>query len=37
MINKPLHMAIGLLFLLIGVPVYLFFRKRNKTAIKESQ
>lgn len=31
MINKPLHMGIGLLFLLIGVPVYLFFRKMNRS------
>ncbi len=29
MINKPLHMAIGVGFLLLGVPVYLFFRKKN--------
>ncbi|MBG0858247.1 MAG: amino acid permease [Bacteroidales bacterium] len=28
-INKPLHMGIGLIFLLMGVPVYLFFKKRN--------
>jgi APA family basic amino acid/polyamine antiporter len=31
MINKPLHMAIGLIFLLIGVPVYLAFRKMNRS------
>ena len=30
MINKPLHMAIGLIFLLLGVPVYLYFKKRHK-------
>lgn len=30
MINKPLHMAIGAGFLALGVPVYLFFRKKNK-------
>ncbi|HKK43621.1 MAG TPA: amino acid permease, partial [Bacteroidales bacterium] len=28
-VNKPLHMGIGLIFLALGVPVYLFFRKRN--------
>jgi len=28
-INKPLHMAIGLIFLALGIPVYIFFRKRN--------
>jgi APA family basic amino acid/polyamine antiporter len=28
-IHKPLHMAIGIIFLLIGVPVYIFFRKKN--------
>ena len=26
-INRPLHMGIGFIFLLIGVPVFLFFRK----------
>jgi APA family basic amino acid/polyamine antiporter len=26
-INRPLHMGIGLIFLVIGVPVFLFFRK----------
>jgi len=31
MINKPLHMGIGLIFLLIGVPVYLVFRKMNRS------
>jgi len=30
-INKPLHMGIGLIFLLIGVPVYLIFRKMNRS------
>ena len=30
-INKPLHMIIGLIFLLLGVPVYLIFRKRNRS------
>jgi APA family basic amino acid/polyamine antiporter len=32
MINKPLHMAIGFGFLILGVPFYLFFRKRNAEA-----
>ncbi len=30
-INKPLHMVTGLIFLLLGVPVYLIFRKRNRS------
>jgi len=30
LINKPLHMLIGLGFLLIGVPVYFIFRRRNR-------
>jgi hypothetical protein len=30
MINKPLHMGIGLVFLLIGVPFYLVFKKKNR-------
>jgi APA family basic amino acid/polyamine antiporter len=29
MINKPLHMAIGGGFLLLGIPVYLFFKRKN--------
>jgi hypothetical protein len=29
MINKPLHMAIGFGFLLLGIPVFLFFKKKN--------
>ncbi len=29
MINKPLHMIIGFGFLLLGVPVYLYFRKKT--------
>jgi APA family basic amino acid/polyamine antiporter len=29
MINKPLHMAIGFGFLLLGIPLYLYFRKKN--------
>jgi basic amino acid/polyamine antiporter, APA family len=28
-IRKPLHMGIGILFLLLGVPVFIFFRKKN--------
>lgn len=34
MINKPLHMGIGIGFLLIGVPVYYFFRKKNSQKVK---
>jgi APA family basic amino acid/polyamine antiporter len=29
MINKPLHMAIGLGFLLLGVPIFLYFKNRS--------
>lgn len=29
-INKPLHMGIGMAFLLLGVPFYLFFKRKNK-------
>ncbi|HBC78205.1 MAG TPA: amino acid permease [Bacteroidales bacterium] len=29
MINKPLHMIIGFGFLLLGVPLYIYFKKRN--------
>jgi APA family basic amino acid/polyamine antiporter len=28
MINKPLHMAIGIGFLLLGVPLFLYFKKK---------
>jgi APA family basic amino acid/polyamine antiporter len=28
-INKPLHMGIGMAFLLLGVPFYLFFKRKN--------
>jgi len=35
MINKPLHMAVGAGFLLLGIPFYLFF-KRNYSAINET-
>jgi len=31
MINKPLHMGIGFIFLLIGVPVFLIFRKIRRS------
>jgi APA family basic amino acid/polyamine antiporter len=34
MINKPLHMAIGFGFLLLGVPVFLFFKRKNCTLSK---
>ena len=29
MINKPLHMVIGIGFLLLGVPLYLYFTRKN--------
>lgn len=29
MINKPLHMGIGLGFLVLGIPFYLFFKRKN--------
>lgn len=29
-IKKPLHMGLGLGFLALGVPVYLFFKRKNK-------
>jgi APA family basic amino acid/polyamine antiporter len=29
MINKPLHMAIGIGFLLLGVPLFLYFKRKN--------
>ena len=34
MIRKPLHMGIGLGFLILGVPVYLFFKKKNANQIQ---
>jgi basic amino acid/polyamine antiporter, APA family len=34
MIRKPLHMAIGIGFLILGVPFYLYFRKKNAQATK---
>ncbi len=33
MINKPLHMAVGFIFLLLGIPVFLYFRKRQKSVL----
>jgi APA family basic amino acid/polyamine antiporter len=29
-VNKPLHMGIGLAFLALGVPFYIFFKRKNK-------
>lgn len=29
-VNRPVHMGIGLIFLAMGVPVYFFFRKKNR-------
>jgi APA family basic amino acid/polyamine antiporter len=29
MINKPLHIAIGIGFLILGIPFYLFFKRKN--------
>jgi APA family basic amino acid/polyamine antiporter len=29
MIRKPLHMGMGIAFLILGIPVYLFFKKKN--------
>jgi basic amino acid/polyamine antiporter, APA family len=29
MVRKPLHMGIGIAFLIIGIPVYLYFKKKN--------
>jgi APA family basic amino acid/polyamine antiporter len=34
MINKPLHMVIGIGFLLLGVPFYIYFKRKN--AVKNS-
>jgi APA family basic amino acid/polyamine antiporter len=34
MINKPLHMAIGFCFLLLEIPVFLFFKRRNPEQVK---
>jgi APA family basic amino acid/polyamine antiporter len=35
-IRKPLHMAIGIGFLILGVPFYLYFRKRNALANQQN-
>ncbi|HNW56830.1 MAG TPA: hypothetical protein PKM69_03585, partial [Bacteroidales bacterium] len=35
-INKPLHMFIGLGFLLLGLPFYFFFKKRNSGSSQKS-
>jgi hypothetical protein len=32
--EKPLHTGIGLGFLALGLPVYFFFRRRNRSAEK---
>ncbi len=32
MVNKPLHMLIGFCFLILGVPLFLFFKRRNPVA-----
>jgi basic amino acid/polyamine antiporter, APA family len=29
MVSKPLHMGLGIAFVLLGVPVYLFFKRKN--------
>lgn len=29
MVNKPLHMGLGIGFLILGVPVYFFFKRKN--------
>ncbi len=34
-INKPMHMAIGIGFLLLGVPVYMFFKRKNPVQKEE--
>ncbi len=33
-INRPLHMGIGIGFLILGLPVYFFFKRRNKILSK---
>ncbi len=30
MVNKPLHMGFGIGFILLGVPVYFFFKRKNR-------
>jgi len=37
MVNKPLHMGIGIGFLLLGIPVYIFFKRKNVLSSKKSQ
>jgi hypothetical protein len=37
MVRKPLHMALGIGFLLLGVPVYYFFKRKNIISQKISQ
>jgi APA family basic amino acid/polyamine antiporter len=32
MVNKPLHMAVGICFLILGIPVFLYFRKKSALA-----
>jgi len=32
-IHKPLHMAIGILFLLLGIPFFIYFKRKNRTEI----
>jgi APA family basic amino acid/polyamine antiporter len=34
MINKPLHMGMGIGFLILGIPVYFFFKKKNTQLTK---
>jgi APA family basic amino acid/polyamine antiporter len=36
MIKKPLHMGIGICFLLLGIPIFLFFKKKNITALEDT-
>jgi APA family basic amino acid/polyamine antiporter len=36
-INKPLHAGISLGFMALGLPVYFFFRKKNREQINEDQ
>lgn len=36
-INKPFHAIIGIGFLLLGIPFFIYFKKKNKIQIKEPQ
>jgi APA family basic amino acid/polyamine antiporter len=36
-INKPLHAGISMGFMALGLPVYFFFRKKNRGQINEDQ